>query len=94
MKVDLENEGIVVKVDLENEGIVVKVDLENEGIVVKVDLENEGIVVSNGFFYFSSVHMLHEMGGVRSTCRGEERCIQGFGGETWGKRPLGRPRRT
>ena len=37
--------------------------------------------------------MLHEMGGVRSTCRGEERCIQGFGGETCGKRPLGRPRR-
>ena len=24
---------------------------------------------------------------------GEERCIQGFGGETKGKRPLGRPRR-
>jgi len=23
---------------------------------------------------------------------GEERRIQGFGGETWGKRPLGRPR--
>jgi len=24
---------------------------------------------------------------------GEERCIQGFGGETWGKGPLGRSRR-
>jgi len=24
--------------------------------------------------------------------REEERCIQGFGGETEGKRPLGRPR--
>jgi len=24
--------------------------------------------------------------------RGEERYIQGFDGETWGKRPLGRPR--
>jgi len=24
---------------------------------------------------------------------GEERCIRGFGRETWGKRPLGRPRR-
>ena len=23
--------------------------------------------------------------------RGEGRCIQSFGGETWGKRPLGRP---
>jgi len=24
-----------------------------------------------------------EMGGARSTYGGEERCIQGFGGETW-----------
>jgi hypothetical protein len=28
---------------------------------------------------------------VHVACR-RERCIQGFGGETWGKRPLGRPR--
>jgi len=24
---------------------------------------------------------------------GEERCVQDFGGETWERRPLGRPRR-
>ena len=34
----------------------------------------------------------NEMGGACSTYGGERRCIQGFGGETWGKRPLGRPR--
>jgi hypothetical protein len=28
-----------------------------------------------------------------STYWGEERCIQDFGGETWGKGPLGRSRR-
>ena len=27
----------------------------------------------------------NEMGGACSTYGGEERCIQGFGGETWGK---------
>ena len=32
------------------------------------------------------------MGGVCSTYGGEQRCLQGFGGETWGKRLLGRPR--
>jgi hypothetical protein len=32
------------------------------------------------------------MGGAYSTYGGEERHIQGFGEETWGKRPLGRPR--
>ena len=31
------------------------------------------------------------MGGACSTCGGEERCIQGFGGETEGKIPLGSP---
>ena len=33
------------------------------------------------------------MGGACSTYGGEERCIQGFGGEPDGKRPPGRPRR-
>ena len=33
------------------------------------------------------------MGGACSAYRGEVRCIQGFGGELEGKRPLGRPRR-
>jgi hypothetical protein len=33
------------------------------------------------------------MGGECSTYGREERRIQGFGGETEGKRPLGRPRR-
>ena len=33
------------------------------------------------------------MGGACGTNGGRERCAQGFGGETWGKRPLGRPRR-
>ena len=32
------------------------------------------------------------MGGAWSTYGGEERCMQGIGGETWGKEPLGRPR--
>jgi len=32
------------------------------------------------------------MDGTCSTYRGEERHIQGFGGEPEGKRPLGRPR--
>ena len=33
------------------------------------------------------------MGGACSTYGGEERCIQGFGAENDGKRPLGRPMR-
>ena len=33
------------------------------------------------------------MGGACSAYGGEERGIQGFGGENWGKRPLGRRRR-
>jgi len=33
------------------------------------------------------------MCGARSAYRGEERCVQGFGGDTLGKEPLGRPRR-
>jgi hypothetical protein len=33
------------------------------------------------------------MGGACSTYGGKERCIEDFGGETWGKAPLGRPRR-
>jgi len=32
------------------------------------------------------------MGGACSAYRGEERRIQGFGGDTCGKEPLGRPR--
>jgi len=32
------------------------------------------------------------MGGACSAYGGEERCIEGFGGETEGKRPLGRTR--
>ena len=27
----------------------------------------------------------NEMGGACSTYEGEQRCMQGFGGETWGK---------
>ena len=34
----------------------------------------------------------NEVGGPCSKYSGEERCIQDFGGETEGKRPLGRPR--
>ena len=34
----------------------------------------------------------NEVGGACSTHGGEERCIQGFGGETEGKRSLGRHR--
>jgi len=33
------------------------------------------------------------MGGERGTYGAQERCIQGFGGETEGKRQLWRPRR-
>jgi hypothetical protein len=33
------------------------------------------------------------MGGECITYGGEKRCIQGFGGETWEKRPLEKPRR-
>ena len=33
------------------------------------------------------------MGGACSAYGGGERCVQDFGGETWGKEPLGRPRR-
>jgi len=35
----------------------------------------------------------NEMGGVGSMYGRRERCIQGFGGKSEGKRPLGRPRR-
>ena len=31
--------------------------------------------------------------GARDTYGRRERCAQGFGGETWGKRPLEKPRR-
>ena len=33
------------------------------------------------------------MGGTCGTYGGRERCAQGFGGDTEGKRPSGRPRR-
>jgi hypothetical protein len=33
------------------------------------------------------------MGETRSAYGGEERCIEGSGRKTWGKRALGRPRR-
>ena len=33
------------------------------------------------------------MGGACSSCGRVERRVHGFGGETWGKEPLGRPRR-
>jgi len=33
------------------------------------------------------------MGGACSAYEGEERRIEGFGGEIWGQDPLGRPRR-
>jgi hypothetical protein len=35
----------------------------------------------------------NEMDGACGTYGGQERCLQGFGGETLGKEPLGRPRR-
>jgi hypothetical protein len=41
--------------------------------------------------YFSYVLVLHEMGGVLSTCGREESCIQGFGEETWGSDHLEDP---
>jgi hypothetical protein len=34
----------------------------------------------------------NEMGGASSMYRGKKRCIKGFGGETEGKKPLGRSR--
>jgi hypothetical protein len=34
----------------------------------------------------------NEMGGSCSAYGGGERRVHGFDGETWGKRPLGRPR--
>jgi len=34
----------------------------------------------------------NEMGGTCSTYGGEDMCIENFGGESGGKRPLGRPR--
>jgi hypothetical protein len=33
----------------------------------------------------------NEMSGAYRMYGGEERVMQGFGGEIWGKRPLGRP---
>jgi hypothetical protein len=33
------------------------------------------------------------MGSTRGTYGGKERCIEGFGRDTCGKEPLGRPRR-
>jgi hypothetical protein len=41
----------------------------------------------------SSSFKKNEMGGACGTYVRQERCIQGFGRETWRKRPLGRPRR-
>jgi hypothetical protein len=35
----------------------------------------------------------NEMGWACNTYRGQERCIQGFGGEPAGKGPLGKPKR-
>ena len=35
----------------------------------------------------------NEKGGTCIKYGGQERCIQGFGGENYGKRPLGRPTR-
>jgi hypothetical protein len=35
----------------------------------------------------------NEMGGACSTYGGRERCVEGFGGGTEERRPLGRPRR-
>ena len=43
--------------------------------------------------YYLGDQMKNEMGGACSMYGGQERCIQCFGGETEGKRPLGRPRR-
>jgi hypothetical protein len=34
----------------------------------------------------------NEMGWACGTCERQERCTQGFGGETLGKESLGRPR--
>ena len=35
----------------------------------------------------------NEMGGACGTYGRAEKCLYGFGEETWGKAPLGRPRR-
>jgi hypothetical protein len=35
----------------------------------------------------------NEMNGTCGACGKGERCLQGFGVETWGKRPLEKPRR-
>ena len=43
-------------------------------------------------YYLGDQIEKNEMGGACSTYGGEDRCIQNFGGETLGKRPLGRPR--
>jgi hypothetical protein len=36
-------------------------------------------------YYSGDEIKTYEIGGARSTHGGEERCIQGFGGESWGK---------
>ena len=46
------------------------------------------------YVLFLSTKYFAEMGRACSMYRGgEERCIQGFGVKTWGRRTLGRPRR-
>ena len=35
--------------------------------------------------YYANMDTKNEMGGAWSAYGGEVRCIQGFGGETWGK---------
>jgi len=42
--------------------------------------------------YFGDQIKKNKMGWACSTYGGEERHIQGFGGETWGNKPLERPR--
>ena len=44
--------------------------------------------------FFGWSYRKEGMGRACSTYRGQERCRQDFGWETWGKRPLGRPRPT
>jgi hypothetical protein len=59
-------------------------------------LHNEelyGVYCAPKTYYLGGHVQKVEMGGERGTKGAEERCIQGFGGETEGKRQLGRPRR-
>jgi len=44
------------------------------------------------FTTYARLSNKNEMGRACGTYGRQEKSIQGFGGDTWGKRPLGRPR--